>query len=144
MFNAVKEQPRDRPVARPAGRGDPGPESPPSPQADGPVGEAGRALLAARAAVATLEEAHARTLREAMASELSPWLVDGAPCGLCGSTDHPRPARELPATTVEASRLAWQAARRLEAACAALLATRDAPLPDGTADLPGPGPSTLH
>jgi hypothetical protein len=144
MFNGFNDQARSSPAERPAGRGDPTPEVPASAQADGLVGEVKRALLSARSALATLEEAHARTLREAMTAELSSWLVDGEPCGLCGSTIHPRPACEVPALTVDASRLAWQAALRLEEACAGLLATVDAPLPDGPADVPEPGPSTLH
>ena len=113
-------------------------------------------LAAAQASCATLRE-RAMTVREAeqdareaflsaqqarvdgMAAELAGRLVDGEPCAVCGSREHPSPtvpgAVDTSAAVVERAEQEWQAARSATAAVHAELAAAEQLATTRTADL---------
>lgn len=67
-------------------------------------------------------EKHVALLRaryEQAASELAEGLVDGEPCGVCGATEHPRPAAAAETSVSEADVAAAEKARTRAAAAAA-------------------------
>ncbi|SNS90275.1 AAA family ATPase [Rhodococcoides kyotonense] len=88
--------------------------------------KADRALDAARTAHNTARE-HLLDLRErrltGMAAELAAALVTGEPCGVCGSTVHPAPAKVADTTVTKADE---DAAAKDERATAATVETRAA------------------
>ncbi|MEV6767195.1 SMC family ATPase [Nocardia sp. NPDC051030] len=84
------------------------------------LGEANSGFEAARTAHLDARE-RTLTLREqrlvGMAAELAAGLVDGQPCGVCGSAEHPEPARATAhAVSKEAEEAAVSAERKAEAA----------------------------
>ncbi len=113
-------------------------------------------LSVARAKCTTLRE-RALTLREAeqdareaalvaqqarvdgMAAELAGRLVDGEPCGVCGSRAHPSPAvpgaADTSAEVVERAEEQWQASRLIAAAVQTDLAAAEQLVATRTADL---------
>jgi hypothetical protein len=92
-----------------------------------------RALADAREGVRALERLHAHALRRAMAAELSPGLVAGRPCDVCGSDTHPAPATAAP--DVDATRQALAAGEHLVALCLAVVASIPRPYSDGAVTL---------
>ncbi|MFM2152574.1 MAG: hypothetical protein RL199_1009 [Pseudomonadota bacterium] len=98
--------------------------------AGGLEAKAHRALADAREGVRTLERLHAHALRRAMAAELSPELVEGRPCDVCGSNTHPAPATAAP--DVDATRQALAAGEHLVALCLAVVASMPRPDSDSS------------